>query len=179
MTPHGIDGWTMRNWQDSKHALRLGLIIGVIFGFANLIMTWLYPLADDSPGALLRFYGPMFFIWALASFRAALRTGRLFSGVTTGVTVAFATFLAFDLLILIRVNLFLNELTGRADWQNLMMRFRASDFDSLRLFVNLDYVKGAPFKLAVSCGIGVVMGSIGGLLGQLAHWRIRRISATA
>jgi hypothetical protein len=118
----------------------------------------------------------MFFVWTLASFRAARRSGRLVSGVTTGVTVAFATFVAFDLLVLLRVNLFLNELTGRADWQNMMVRFRASDFDSLRLFVNLDYAKGAPLKLGVSCAIGVVMGSVGGFLGQLRH---RRTIATA
>lgn len=162
----------MRIWRSSRHALLVGLIVGLVFGFVNLLFTWLYPLADDTPGALLRFYGPMFFVWALASFRAAWRTGRLLSGVTTGLTIAFATFLAFDLLILVRVNVFLNELTGRADWQNLMTRFQASDVDSLRLFVNLDYLTGAPLKLGVSCAIGATMGAIGGLLGQLTYKRI-------
>jgi hypothetical protein len=166
----------MLNWRPSKESLLCGLTVGLVFGTVNLVFTWLYPLEDDTPGALLRFYGPMFFVWTLASFRAARRSGRLVSGVTTGVTVAFATFVAFDLLVLLRVNLFLNELTGRADWQNMMVRFRASDFDSLRLFVNLDYAKGAPLKLGVSCAIGVVMGSVGGFLGQLRH---RRTIATA
>lgn len=162
----------MRIWQPSRRALLLGLIVGLVFGFVNLLFTWLYPLADDTPGALLRFYGPMFFVWALASFRAARRTGRLLSGVTTGLTIAFATFCAYDLLILVRVNVFLNELTARADWQNLMMRFRASDFDSLRLFVNFDYLTGAPLKLGVSCAIGAAVGTIGGMLGQLTYKRI-------
>jgi hypothetical protein len=161
----------MFNRRLSNAPLLLGLIVGLVFGALNLVFTWFYPLEDDTPGALLRFYGPMFFVWALASFRAARRTGRLLSGVTTGLTVAFATFCVFDLLILLRVNLFLNELTGRADWQNMMMRFRASDFDSLRLFVNLDYVKGAPLKLGVSCAIGAVMGGIGGFVGRLRHER--------
>jgi len=169
----------MRDGQPSTHALLLGLIVGLVFGFVNVLVTWLYPLSDDTPGALLRFYGPMFFVWALASFRAARRTGRLLSGVTTGLTVAFATFCAFDLLILVRVNLFLNELTRRADWQNMMIRFRVSDVDSLRLFINLDYLRGAPPKLGVACAIGVVMGTLGGSLGQLTHRRIRRIIATA
>ncbi len=93
--------------------------------------------------------------------------------------VAFATFMGFDLLILLRVNLFLNELTGRADWQRMMLRFRASDVDSLRLFVNLDYAKGVPLKLGVSCAIGAVMGFVGGFLGQLMHRRIGRIITTA
>jgi len=113
----------------------------------------------------------MFFVWALASFRAARRSGRLLSGVTTGMAVAFATFCVFDVLVLLRVNLFLNELTGRADWQNIVMRFRASDFDSLRLFVNLDYVKGAPLKIGLASAVGAVMGAFGGSLGRLRHGR--------
>jgi len=145
----------------------------------NLFMTWRRPLADDTPAALLRFYGPMFVTWALASFLAARRTGRLFSGIATGLTVAFATFIAFDLLILVRVNLFLHELTGRPDWQNMLVRFRISDSDSLRLFVNVEYLTGAPLKLGVSCAIGAIMGTIGGFLGQLTHRRIRRMMATA
>jgi len=169
----------MPDWQHTKCTILLGFIVGLVFGSVNLIFTWLYPLADDTPAALLRFYGPMFFVWALGSFRAARRSGRLLSGVTTGMIVAFATFMSFDLLILLRVNLFLNELTGRADWQGMMLRFKASDVDDLRLFVNLDYIKGVPLKLGVSCAIGVVMGGIGGLLGHLMHRRIGRIIATA
>ena len=157
--------------QISNDTLVLGLIVGLVFGSVNLIYTWLYPLEDDTPGALLGFYGPMFFVWALASFQAARRSGRLSSGVTTGLTVAFVTFLVFELLILLRVNLFLNELTARADWQNMMRRFQASNFNSLRLFVNVDYIKGAPFKLGVACVIGAFMGSIGGLVGRLRHER--------
>ena len=151
--------------------LLLGLIVGLVFGSVNLVFTWLDPLEDDTPGALLRFYGPMFLVWALASFRAARRSGRLSSGVTTGMAVAFATFCVFDVLVLLRVNLFLNELTGRADWQNMVMRFRASDSDSLRLFVNLDYLKGAPLKIGVTAAIGAVMGAIGGSLGRLSRGR--------
>ena len=162
----------MRTWQH-RHVLVLGVIVGLVFGFINLLHSWLYPLADDTIGALLRFYVPMFFLWALASFYAVRHTGRLLVGVTTGVTIAFATFCVFDLLIFVRINLFLNELTGRADWQNMMMRFRASGVDSLRMFVNLDYLQGAPLKLAVSSAIGAIMGGVGGLLG---HQTQRRVS---
>jgi hypothetical protein len=151
--------------------LRLGFIIGLVFGAVNLVVSWLYPLLDDTPAALLRFYGPMFFLWALASFQAARRSGRLLSGLAAGLTVAFGTFLVYDLLLMLRVNLFLSELTGRADWQNMMGRFRASGVESLRLFINLDYVKGAPLKLGVACAIGAVMGSISGLFGALSHRR--------
>ncbi len=157
-------------------SLVLGLVIGSVFGAANLVFTWLYPLADDSVGALLRFYGPMFFAWALVAFRAARRSGRLLSGMLAGTIVAFATFCVFDLLVLMRVNLFLPDLTGRADWQSMMQRFGASEYDSLRLFVNLDYLKGAPLKIGVASAIGAVMGAIGGALGQL---RSRRTAGAA
>jgi hypothetical protein len=160
---------TMLNWRSSYSPLLLGLIVGLAFGSVNLLVTWLYPLADDTPGTLLLFYGPMFFIWAVASFRVAQRSGQLLSGLRTGAIVACATFVVYDLLIFLRVNLFLNELTGRADWQDMMSRFRASGLDSLRLFVNVDYVKGIPVKLAVSCAIGLMMGAAGGIVGKLRH----------
>ena len=159
----------IRSWFP-KSGLRLGFFVGLVFGVVNLVLSWLLPLSDDSIGALLRFYGPMFFVWALASFRAARRDGRLFSGVATGVVVAFATFCVFDLLNLVRVNLFLGELTGRADWQSLMGRFRASGSDNLRTFVTLEYIKDAPLKISAASVIGAVMGTVGGALGRLRSW---------
>jgi hypothetical protein len=160
----------------SYSPLLLGFTVGLAFGSANLLMTWLDPLADDTTGALLLFYGPMFFIWAVASFRAAQRSGRVSSGVITGAIVAFATFVAYDLLIFLRINLFLADLIGRADWQYMVSRFRVSGVESLRAFVNLDYVQGIPRKLGVSCAIGLMMGAAGGIVGTLRH---RNAAATA
>ena len=152
-----------------RYPLLLGLMVGLAFGAVNLLVTWMYPVADDTPAALLMFYGPMFLLWALAAFRATRRSGRFLSGVTTGMLVAFATFCMFDLLVILRVNLFLSELTGRADWQNMMRRFQASGFDSLRLFINLDYLKGAPLKIATASAIGTIMGAVGGFVGRLPN----------
>jgi hypothetical protein len=155
----------------SDRPLVLGFALGLIFGIVDLLFTWVEPLSDDSIPALLRFYGPMFFSWALVSFRSVRRSGRLSTGVTAGFVVAFGTFCVFYVLNLLRVNLFLPELTGRADWQNMMLRFRASEFDSLRLFVNVDYLKGAPFKIGVASVIGAVMGLVGGIVGRLKSAR--------
>ena len=151
----------------ADNALVLGIIIGLTFGAMNLIVTWLFPLADDTPDALLTFYGPMFVLWTLAAFRATRRRGRFLSGVTTGMLVAFATFVVFDLMVILRVNLFLREITGRADWRNMMWRFQVSGFDSLRTFVNVDYIKGAPLKIGVASAIGACMGVVGGIVGSL------------
>ena len=53
----------MSNRRLVDNPLFLGLLVGLVFGLVNLFFTWLYPLDDDSPGALLRFYGPMFLVW--------------------------------------------------------------------------------------------------------------------
>jgi hypothetical protein len=59
---------------------------------------------------------------------------------------------------------------------NVVWGCRAGDVDSLRLFVNLDYLKGAPLKIGVASAIGAVMGAIGGGLGRLT---LRRKVAAA
>ena len=147
--------------------LLLGFVLGLVFGVVDLLFTWVAPLSDDSIPALLRFYGPMFLSWAFVSFRTARRSGRLSRGVATGIVVAFGTFCVFYVFNLLRVNLFLAELTGRTDWQSMMQRFQASGFDSLRVFVNIDYLKGAPFKIGVASVVGAVMGLVGGIVGRL------------
>jgi hypothetical protein len=148
-------------------AVRVGLAIGVVFGSWNLLYSWLDPLADDTIGALLAFYGPMFFVWGTASFVAARRSRRMTTGITTGAVVACATFCVYNLLVVLRVNLLLDELTGRADWQNLIERFNASGYESLRTFVNVENVKGAPLKIGVATAIGAFIGLLGGGLGRL------------
>jgi hypothetical protein len=153
-------------WRISDRPLLVGFLLGLIFGIVNLVFTWVAPLSDDSVPALLRFYGPMFLSWGLVAFRSARRSGRLSTGVTSGLVVAFGTFSVFYCMNLIRVNLFLDDLTGRADWQNMVQRFRASGYDSLRLFVNVTSVQGAPLKIGVASAIGAVMGLIGGAIGQ-------------
>jgi hypothetical protein len=152
-----------------KNALRVGLFLGLIFGVVNLIFSWLFPLLDDTKAVLLSFWGPMFFAWAVASFRAARRQGQLLPGVATGLIVAFTAICVFNILNLLRFHLFLNELTGRADWQGMMQRFRASDYDSLRTFVTLETIKATPLMLGVATAIGAVMGLVGGLLGLLSR----------
>jgi hypothetical protein len=40
--------------------LHFGFLIGILFGSWNVLYSWLFPLADDTPTALLAFYGPIF-----------------------------------------------------------------------------------------------------------------------
>jgi hypothetical protein len=139
------------------------------FGTWNLIATQLDPLAEDDAVPLLAFYGPMFAIWAVAGILAALRTGRVLDGIEVAATVAFVTFVAYDLMVVLRVNLFLDALTRRTDWQNMLEGFKVSGFKSLRAYINYRYVTGAPFKILVATTIGACVGLVGGCIGKLGN----------
>ena len=150
-----------------------GFLVGSVFGAVDLFLTWLDPVEDETPLGLLLFYGPMFMSWAIAAYIAAGRGGRFSSGAIGGIFVAFATSIIFVGLNLLRVNLFLDQLVDRVDWQNMMMRFRASG-DTLRLFVNSDYIRGAPLKIGAGSALGALMGSAGGAAWWLRHGRKHR-----
>ena len=151
----------------TERLVLLGVLLGVGFGIWNLISSLLDPLAEDTIPALLIFYGPMFATWGATAFAASRRTGRVTDGIKAGAIVAFVTFLVFDLMVILRVNLFLETLTGRMDWQNLTMRFQASGSDNLRTFINYHYATQAPFKILVATTIGAGTGVIGGVVGRL------------
>ena len=146
--------------------LRLGLSLGVVFGLWNLIATRLDPLAEDTLVALLVFYGPMFAVWGFAGFRAFRRSGHLVDAVTAGGTVAFITFMVFVAARLITLNVSLDITSQRLDWQNLVLRYQASGFQSLRAYANYEYITGAPLKILVATTIGAGMGFVGGLCGR-------------
>ena len=146
----------------------LGVLLGAAFGVWNLLSSLLNPLAEDTIPALLSFCGPMFASWGAAAFAASRRTGRVVDGIKTGTTIAFVTFVVFDAAVSLRVNLFLDSLIERLDWQNLMLRFQASGSENLRTFINYHYVTQAPFKILVATAIGGVVSVVGGLLGARA-----------
>jgi hypothetical protein len=159
----------------TRSAIALGVALGAAFGLWDLLVTWLDPLLDDSPVARLMFYGPMFTAWAFAAYRACRRTGRVRDGITVGATVAFVTFVVFTLAVIVRVNVFLDVVRHRGDWQNMIQRFQASGLDSLRLYVNYEYVTGAPFKILVASTIGAATGLLGGFFGSLGRREPRRV----
>jgi hypothetical protein len=83
--------------------------------------------------------------------------------------MAFVTFLIYDVMVILRVNLFLEDLTQRVDWQSMMGRYEANGTDSLREYVTLAYVKGTPLKVGVATCIGTGIGVVGSTLGILAR----------
>ena len=155
----------------ASDAALFGMVLGVSFGLWNLVFSILNPVAEDTPAALLTFYGPMFLLWGVSGFTAFARSRRLRDGMRRGAIVALVTFVVFTVFVGVRDNLLLEALTRRADWQNLMVRFRNSGFESLRLYVNYIGVTGAPFKLLVATVIGALMGLLGALARRTVNWR--------
>jgi hypothetical protein len=154
-----------------KRVFGFGLVVGLVFGCVNVVAAWLHPLDDDTPVAVLRFYGPMFAVWAIAACVTVRHAGRVLLGVASGAVVAVATFCSYYLAVLPRINVFLYVLTDRLDWQNMLARFHTSGYESLRPFVNVDYIKGGPFKIAVASVIGATTGLIGGAIGRMLQTR--------
>jgi hypothetical protein len=155
-----------------RRQIIIGACLGIGFGIWNMLHSLLVPLAEDTIPALLIFYGPMFTIWAVMGFIASRTTGRVVDGIKASAIVAFVTFLVFDLMVILRVNIFLYSLVDRLDWQNLIMRFRESGSRSLRAFITYDYIVQSPLKIFVATAIGAVTGVIGGVIGGVrSHLR--------
>jgi hypothetical protein len=71
----------------------------------------------------------------------------------------------------VRVNVFLDTVRHRADWQDLGARCEASGFESLSAFVNYDFIVAAPVTLFVPAVIGATIGFIGGLAALAGRGR--------
>jgi len=163
--------WYVRQALSLIDGLTLGVALGAVAGAWNLLYTHFDPLADDTPLALLGFYGPLFAAYAIAGFSAARRGGRVLHALRSGATVAFATFVVFFAAILLRVNLYLDAIRHRDDWRSLVAGYHASGFESLRTYANYVYLTGAPLKILVSVAIGAAFGWIGGLVASLGRQR--------
>jgi hypothetical protein len=154
--------------REAKPFALAGCALGLALGSWNFISFWLNPLNDSVSGMLI-LYTPMFVSWGVAGFVAVRRTGRLTDAVKAGAVFAFSTFAIFWIANIARVNVFLDVLREWPGWQTVVTRYRQSGFESFRAFINYDYLKDAPLKLAVPTAIGAVLASLGGLAGLLGQ----------
>ena len=159
--------WYVRQVLSFVSPVTWGLAIGVAAGALNLIGTAIEPLADDTPGGMSIWAGGLLFLWILTSLGAARRTRRFRDAVTAGVLVGAATMAVLHLAAIVRVNVFLEQIRHRSDWQNLVARFQASDFRSFRAYANYEYVSQTPQLLALGAIVGAVSGALGGAVSGL------------
>jgi hypothetical protein len=170
------DIWYLTQVLSLIPGVTLGLVLGTAFGISNLIMTAVMPLAEDSPAGLIAFYGPMFVVWGGAGFLAARRTGRLAPAVKVAAMVAAVTFAVFQLTLFVRIALFLDVISHRDDWRNMVASAHAAGFGSLRAYANVVYLLNTPMFILAGTAIGATSGLIGGLLSKIARHGRQAIS---
>jgi hypothetical protein len=93
--------------------------------------------------------------------------------VRVGTILGVATIVMFHAASIVRVNLFLNAIRHRGDWQNLVARYNQSGFRSLRAYANYEYATLTPMVLA----LGAIAGSISGVVGGLVNMVRRTLRA--
>jgi hypothetical protein len=161
--------WYIRQVLSFVSPAMWGLALGTAIGSWALIDTAVEPLADDTAGKMAALVIGMTLAWAVISLITGRRTGRFRDAVTAGVLVGVTTIAMFHIAAIIRVNVFLDQIRFRDDWQGLLTRFNASGATSLRQFANVTYLTETPVALAIGAAVGAVSGAIGGLFGTA--WR--------
>jgi hypothetical protein len=157
--------WYARQVLSFASPVAIGLALGTVIGVLNLADTAIEPLADDTPGGMLLFISPLLLAWFVVGFGAARRSGQFRDAVKAGIPAAAATMVVFHLAGIVRVNMFLDMIRHRDDWQNLLVRFNRSGFHSLRAYANYEYVRVAPLVVLAGTLAGVVTSAAGGALG--------------
>jgi len=168
------DAWFVRQvagfaWRATWLPLMIGLAIGTGLGILNLVETARSPLADDDAGAMLLWVVALLGVWSVAACVATWRSERFVDAVKAGTIVGVMTIFAFHVASIVRVNMFLDLIRHRGDWQNLVARFNGSGFRSLRTYANYEYVKGTPMAIALGAIAGSISGAIGGVVSVVAR----------
>ena len=146
-----------------------GLLLGTLLGTWILVDTAISPLADDTPLAVGALFGAVFLALAVPGFVRRRRGGRFADALEAGATAGAVTFAVFLLLGILRVNLFLETIRSRPDWQNLMADYARSDFQSLRAYANYVYAKQIVLIPAIGIVGGAISGSLGGIVATFAR----------
>jgi hypothetical protein len=159
--------WYLRQILSFVSPFSWGLLIGAVLGSFQLINTAAAPLADDDGGSMLVAVAVILSLWTLASMAAGVRARSFRHSILAGALAGLATLTVFDFTSILRVNIFLEEIRHRDDWINLMARFEASGFRSLRVYANWEYIRGTPVVLLLGAIAGAFCGAVAGVIGQL------------
>ena len=159
--------WYVRQIASFVGPVAWGLAIGLVAGALQLIDTAAEPLADDTPGGMLVIVGTLVLLWTLASFVATRPPGRIRDAVLAGLLIGLATSSVLHLAAIVRVNVFLEQIQHRNDWVNLVARFHASGFTSLRAYANYEYLRGTPLLLSLGAGVGALCGVLSGAIDKV------------
>jgi len=146
-----------------------GAVLGTLLGGWILVSTLVAPLAEDTPVIVATMFGAVFLALAVPGFAARRRGGHFLDALEAGAIAGAITFALFLLSGILRVNLFLDVIRNRSDWENLVADYARSDFESLRAYANYVYAKGIVVFPVVGVVAGAISGSLGGLLASVVR----------
>jgi hypothetical protein len=149
-----------------------GLALGTVLGAFILASTVISPFADDTPLGVGSLLGSVFLLLAVPGFAARRRGGHFADAIKAGAIAGAITFALFLLFGILRVNLFLDVIRDRSDWQNLVADFGRSGFQSLRAYANYVYAQGVLVFPLIGIIGGAISGAIGGAFGGLLQRQI-------
>jgi hypothetical protein len=141
-----------------------GLLMGSVLGVWILASTIVSPLADDTPATTGTMFGAVLLGLAVPGFAARRRGGCFADALRAGAVAGAIAFGLFHLFGILRVNLFLDVIRERSDWQNLVADYARSGFTSLRAYANYVYARGILVFPLIGIVAGAVSGSLGGLI---------------
>ena len=147
---------------------RLGVALGLAVGLWILIDTAVQPLAEDAPALVGAMFGGMLLFLAIPGFAVRRRGGSLLDTAQAGAVagaIALALFHAFGV---VRVNVFLDSIRHRSDWEGLVADFQRSGFHSLRSYANYVYGRAVVLLPLLGAVAGAASSTIGGLLAGAA-----------
>ena len=144
-----------------------GVAIGAGLGVWILVDTAVAPLAEDTPLVVGSMFAGLFVLLAVPGFTARRRGGRARDSMQAGAIAGALAMALFCLLGIVRVNVFLDVIRDRSDWEGLIADFAGSGFQSLRTYANYVYMRNLMLLPMIGAAAGAVSGAIGGLFAAI------------
>jgi hypothetical protein len=159
--------WYFKQTLSLVDQVRFGTALGIALGLSNLLATMIAPLWEDTPLGVFSCLVAVMFLWALIGFAAERQTARVRDAARAGAVVGAISLGLFHIAVMLRVNIFLDVISRRSDWQGLMLKFQHSGFESLRAYANWDYLQLTGPILFFGVLAGGLCGTLGGLLAAV------------
>lgn len=159
--------WYLAQMLILVNSVAFGVALGTGLGVWILVSTAIAPLAEDTPLLVGSMFAGMLVLFAVPGFAARRRGGRALDSMQAGAIAGALTMALFCLLGIVRVNVFLDVIRDRSDWEGLIANFAGSGFRSLRMYANYIYMQNLILMPMVGAAAGAVSGAIGGLLAAI------------
>jgi hypothetical protein len=163
--------WYLKQALSFVSDVGLGLAVGIVLSLSNLASTIIAPLAEDTPFRVRVFFGTLMLVWSFAGFAGFERTRRFVESAKAGAVVGVISAGIFHITAVLRLNLFLETVSRRSDWEGLLLNFRRSNFESLRAYANYAYLQQTLLILLLGVLVGGVCGTLGGVVSRITQNR--------